>query len=88
MYNSKPKIKTAEQYLELISKDFQFDKSHPDYSGFINIDPRSATELGNDYSQFAYTIAMNSDNYETIANKYGLTIESAFESELVIAELN
>lgn len=79
---------TTRSYIEMISKDYQFDKNHEGYLGFINIDPRNAIELGNDHSAVAIQIAKNPDQFETIFNEYGLSIQSAHESELIIEELN
>ena len=86
MIKKKPYM-TAEKYIELISQDFQFNPKDDRYMGFINIDPRSASELGEDHSDPAMRIAMNPINFEAMANKYGLTIESAHESELIFGEL-
>jgi hypothetical protein len=83
------KLATVEEYIELISKDYQFNQNHPDYCGFINIDPNSAFELGGaDFREVAQKIAANPDAFEGTANKYGLTIESAWEDELIFAELS
>jgi len=86
---NKKKLATVEEYIELISKDYQFNQNHPDYCGFINIDPNSALELGGaDFREGAQNIAANPDAFEGTANKYGLTIESAWEDELIFAELS
>lgn len=83
------KVKDATRsYIEMISKDYQFDKNHENYLGFINIDPQDATELGVDHSDVAIQIAMNPSQFEAIFNEYGLSIQSAHESELIIEELN
>jgi hypothetical protein len=83
------KITTVEQFIEMVSKDYQFNPKHPDYCGFINIDPKNTFELnGGDYREVAIKVAMNPDAFEKTANKYGLTIESAFEDELIFAELS
>ena len=56
--------------------------------GFINIDPTVAFELkGDDYRDIALQIAMNPGQFESAFNTYGLTIQSAHESELIIEEL-
>ena len=81
------KLVTAEQYIEFVSKDFQFNKKHEDYLGYINIDPRAMFDDHIEYAEVALQIAMNPDQFESIANKYGLTIESAHEGELIFAEL-
>lgn len=80
---------TVEQFIEMVSKDYQFDTNHPNYCGFINIDPKNAFELGGrDFREFAMKVAMNPDAFEKTANKYGLTIETAFEDELIFAEFS
>ena len=87
MYNTKPQIQTAAQYLELLSKQSELQPSHSDYMGWIVIDPQNATLIGTNYSSLALQIAMNPDIFETIANSYGLTIDSAWESELVLSKI-
>jgi hypothetical protein len=88
MLNRK-KLATVEEYIALISKDYQFNPNHPDYCGFINIDTNSAFELGGvDFREVAQKIAMNPDAFEKTANKYGLTISSAYEDEIIFAELS
>jgi hypothetical protein len=83
------KITTVEQFIEMVSKDYQFNPNHPDYCGFININPKTAFEVGGgDYREVAMKVAMNPDTFEKTANKYGLTIETAFEDELIFAELS
>ncbi len=83
------KIATVEQFIEMVSKDYQFDVNHPDYCGFINIDPKNAFELGGrDFREFAMKVATNPSAFEKTANKYGLTIETAFEDELIFVELS
>ena len=79
---------TTRAYIEMISKDYQFDKNHEGYLGFINIDPQDAIELGSDHSDVAIQIAMNPGQFEAIFNEYGLSIQSAHESELIIEERN
>tara|TARA_B110000285_G_scaffold198394_1_gene230792 strand:- start:365 stop:631 length:267 start_codon:yes stop_codon:yes gene_type:complete len=79
---------TAKNYILLIVNDNCFDKNHEDYLGFINIDPNEAIELkGPDYRDVAIQIAMNPTQFESTFNTYGLTIESAYETELVITEI-
>lgn len=79
---------TSKNYIELIANDYQFDKNHEDYLGFINIDPTEAFELkGDDYRDIALQIAMNPGQFESAFNTYGLTIQSAHELELIIEEL-
>jgi len=87
--HKKKRTITTERYIELVSQDYQFNPKHPDYLGYINIDPRDGFDLGGvDCSEVAIKIAMNPDSFERIANKYGLSIESACETELIFVELN
>ena len=79
---------TTREYIEMISKDYQFDKNNEGYLGFINIDPHDAIELGENRSLAATEIAMNPNKFEAIFNEYGLSIQSAHERELIIQELN
>ena len=76
----KKKLVTAEQFIAMISEDYQFDPKAEGYLGFINIDPQDEGEI-------AYRIAMNPSSFEKTANKYGLTIALAHESELIFEEL-
>ena len=34
-----------EQYLNMISGDYQLDKNHPEYCGFLNVDPSDSGEF-------------------------------------------
>ena len=73
----------------MIANDYQFDKKHEGYLGFINIDPTDAFEAkGDDFRDIATQIAMSPSQFEKAFNAYGLTIESAHETELIIAELD
>jgi hypothetical protein len=83
----KERLVTAEQYIELVSKDYQFDIKSEDYLGFINIDPQDVFDSHSEYGEVALQIAMNPTQFESTANKYGLTIESAHEGELIFGEL-
>ena len=73
----------ALQYIEMISQDYQFDKNHEHYCGFINID------IDHDYKwlNYATQVIKDKDRYEVIANHYGLTIATAVKGELIFNEL-
>ena len=90
MKNNKRTRPTAKLYIEMIANDYQFDKEHEGYLGFINIDPTDAQELftGDDFSDIATQIAMSPRQFENAFNAYGLTIESAHKTELIIVELD
>jgi hypothetical protein len=86
----KPKKRqTTKTFIEMIVNDYQFDKLHESYLGFINIDPHDTSGPdGKDYSSIATQIAMNPDQFESKFNEHGLTIGIAHETELIIEELN
>jgi hypothetical protein len=89
MKNNKRTRPTAKLYIEMIANDYQFDKKHEGYLGFINIDPTDAVEIkGDDFRDIATQIAMSPKQFENAFNAYGLTIESAHKTELIIVELN
>tara|TARA_B110000908_G_C10095601_1_gene376138 strand:- start:559 stop:831 length:273 start_codon:yes stop_codon:yes gene_type:complete len=89
MKNNKRTRPTAKLYIEKIANDYQFDKEHEGYLGFINIDPTDAVEVkGDDFRDIATQIAMSPRQFEKAFNAYGLTIESAHETELIIAEID
>jgi hypothetical protein len=71
------------EYLEFISKDYQFDTSSEDYLGFINLDADDDALT----IKFIQEIIANPDAYEPVANQYGLTIQSAGGTELIIGVL-
>jgi len=84
----KPKKRqTTKTFIEMIANDYQFDKLHEGYLGFINLDPQDTTGP-EDYSSICTQIAMNPDQFEKEFNTHGLTIQIAHESELIIEELN
>ena len=73
----------ALQYIEMISQDYQFNKDHEHYCGFINI------TVDHDYKwlNYATQVIKDKDRYEVIANHYGLTIATAVKGELIFNEL-
>jgi len=74
----------VEQFLKVkCLYDYQFDKSHRGYLGFINMDPNDFDKLDYDICLF---IINNKEKSEEIANKLGLTIECASADELIIKE--
>lgn len=79
---------TTRTYIEMILKDYQFDKNHENYLGFINIDPQDMFDSHSKYSEVALQIAMNPGQFKAIFNEYGLSIQSAHMYELIIEELN
>lgn len=83
----KTRATTVEQYLKLISEHDAFNPKSKEYCGYLDINPLNADELGGDYSDLAYRVTMNAKNFEKTANKYGLTITTAFETQLSIEKL-
>lgn len=77
---------TMDQFIEYFSKDYQFNPNHPDYCGFINIDPTEIEDPS--FREAAHKIITNPEIAEKIANKYGLTIESAWSEEIIFNELS
>ena len=74
---------TTEFIKQVIATDYQFDIKSPDYLGFIKMAPSddamSAAHLNN--------IIDNPIAFETIFNELGLTIESAFDDEVIIVTM-
>jgi hypothetical protein len=73
---------TTTEYLEFISKDYQFDTSSEGYLGFINLDPNDDESTSN----FIQEIIDNPEAYEPIANKFGISIQAARDEELILIE--
>jgi hypothetical protein len=90
MRRMKPKKRlTTKLFIEMIANDYQFDKLHDNYSGYLNIDPQDGTgPEGQHYASIATQIAMNPDQFESKFNEHGLSIQCAHESELIIEELD
>ena len=57
-----------EQFIKTIAEDYQFDKSHPEYCGFLNIDP-SEHIMG-------ITFVQNWRSYNDLMTKYRIRLES------------
>jgi len=71
---------TVAKYIKMISEDYQFDKKHEEYCGFLNVDPEESGE----WSDIATQISVNQKQYEKVCNEFGISIESgAWEREMV-----
>lgn len=69
-----------EQFIKDIANDYQFDKSHPEYCGFLNINP-SEHEMG-------LAFVKNWRRYDTLMYRYGIGLESApNEDEAIFVSL-
>ena len=67
----------------IIRNDYQFDKSSPNYLGFINIEPCNS----GDYTLGFMTLAKNYQKYESILNFSGLFFESTPNGdEMIISD--
>ena len=64
-------------FLSMISKDYQFDKKHDDYTGFLNTDP-------SDMDDVAIEFINNVDKYKSLMKKHGLSLEPGYSDEEAI----
>ena len=71
---------TIDQYLEMISKDYQFDKKSDDYTGFLNTNPEDSGK----FSDVAVALAENPKKYAAQLKKYGLSIKGAASKEELV----
>jgi hypothetical protein len=72
-----------EQYLNLISGDYQLDKNHPEYCGFLNVDPSDSGE----FTMIAMDMASNPKKYTNALSRAGLEIESgSWEEEMIFVK--
>lgn len=79
------KLKACIDYLLNLSMDYQFDKNHPDYCGFINSDP--AEHLTENRIEFLlYNISMLNQTLKIMG--VNRVIESATRGELILTKLN
>lgn len=70
----------VEKYLNMISEDYQLNKNHQDYCGFLNVDPSDSGE----FTEIAIDIARNPRKYSATLNQAKLEIESgSFEEEMI-----
>ena len=67
-----------EQFIKDIANDYQFDKSHPDYCGFLNINP-SEHRMG---LSFVYHYRLQ--DTEQLLRKYGIWYEGKPNLEEVV----
>jgi len=78
-FNEEP-LDPMEQFIKDIANDYQFDKSHPEYCGFLNINPTDH-EMGLAYVR-------NWRSYGDLLSKYRIRLESVpNEEEVVFLEL-
>ena len=79
-YFDEEPLDDMEQFIKTIAEDYQFDKSHPDYCGFLNIEP-SAHAMG-------LAFVKNWRRYDTLMYRYGIGLESApSEDEAIFISL-
>jgi len=64
-------------FLTMISKDYQFDKKHDDYTGFLNTDP-------SDMDDVAIEFINNVDKYKSLMKKHGLSLEPGYSDKEAI----
>ena len=64
-------------FLAMISKDYQFDKKHDDYTGFLNTDP-------SDMDDVAIEFINNVDKYKSLMKKHGLSLEPGYSDKEAI----
>jgi hypothetical protein len=74
-----------EQYLNMISGDFQLDKNHPEYCGFLNVDPSDSGE----FTTIAVDMACNPKKYTNSLSRVKLELESgSWEEEMIFVRKN
>jgi hypothetical protein len=72
-----------EQYLNMISGDYQLDKNHPEYCGFLNVDPSDSGE----FTTIAVDMACNPKKYTNALNRVNLELESgSWEEEMIFVK--
>ena len=72
-----------EQYLNLISGDYQLDKNHPEYCGFLNVDSSDSGE----FTIIAVDMACHPKKYTNVLSRAGLEIESgSWEEEMIFVK--
>jgi hypothetical protein len=74
---------------EKVKSDIQLDRGNEDFMGFLNLDPRDPWDQGWKDGMEALYRMLKDDNStaKSILADYGLEIESAFDSELIIREI-
>ena len=58
-------------FLANIANDYQFDKKHDQYSGFLNTEP---SDMGDDAIEFINNV----DKYKSLMKKHGLSLEPGY----------
>ena len=79
-YFGEEPLDPMEQFIKDIANDYQFDKSHPEYCGFLNINP-TEHEMGLNFVK-------NWRKYDLLMHRYGIRLESTpNEDEAVFVTL-
>jgi hypothetical protein len=76
-FDEKP-LDEMEQFIKDIANDYQFDKSHPEYCGFLNIDP-SEHRMG-----LAFVYHHGWESTQKLLRKYGIWYEGKPNPEEVV----
>ena len=64
-------------FLANIANDYQFDKKHDHYSGFLNTEP---SDMGDDAIEFINNV----DKYKSLMKKHGLSLEPGYSDDEAI----
>jgi len=64
-------------FLANIANDYQFDKKHDHYSGFLNTEP---SDMGDDAIEFINNV----DKYKSLMKKHGLSLEPGYSDKEAI----
>ena len=76
-------LEVAIECLEWVATDFQLDPNHEDYLGYINIDP---AEFSNPFwEEFFSTLYKTHRYFQIVFDHFGLELESAVETEVIIS---
>jgi len=75
-YFDEEPLDPMEQFIKDIANDYQLDKSHPEYCGFLNIDPIDHA--------MGTTFVKNWRRYDALMHRYGIGLESTPNSDEVI----
>ena len=67
-YFDEEPLNPMEQFIKNIAEDYQLDKSHPEYCGFLNIDPSDHI--------MGITFIKNWKKYDDLMYRYGIRLES------------
>jgi len=76
-------LEVAIECLEWVATDFQLDPNHEDYCGFINLDP---VDFQNPrWTEFFSTLYKTHRYFQIVFDHFGLELESAVETEVIIS---